>query len=154
MQLDLFSNFAPPRDLWMVIPCSGAKLDRASKARDLYVGSMFKSSLKAAEAQVAWGGGAVLILSALHGLVRLDDVLEPYEQRIDQPGAVSAEKVAAQALALGIDWDSDVFALLPKAYFAKLDDALRSFDCHPHFCYEASDRGIGEQRRVNRLAAA
>lgn len=140
--------------VWMVIPCSGAKLDRPAKARELYVGSMFASSLKAALASVADAGGEVLILSALHGLVRLDDELAPYEQRIDKPGAVSAEKVAEQALELGIDWDSDVYALLPKAYFAKLDDALRSFDCYPHFCYEASDRGIGEQRRVNRLAAA
>lgn len=135
---------------FFIIPCGGAKLETASKARDLYVGQMFRNTIAAALAQCE-AGDEVLILSAKHGLVRLDDVLDPYEQTIDKPGAISADAVAEQALALGIDWDADVYAFLPKAYFRLLDSALRSFDCFPHQVYEASDGGIGEQRRVNRL---
>lgn len=131
----------------MVIPCSGAKLDRAAPARELYVGSMFRFSLAAALKQCD-EGDRVLILSALHGLVELDAVLDPYECKIGAPEAVSVEVLAEQAQRLGIEWDTDVWAFLPKAYFAKLDNALRSFGCYPHFVFEGSERGIGEHRRV------
>ena len=57
-----------------LIACSGKKLDRAAPARDLYQGQAFKFSLAAAERV----GADAVILSALHGLVELDQVLEPY----------------------------------------------------------------------------
>lgn len=135
---------------YYIIPCGGAKLDKPAKARDLYVGQMFCNTLGAALAQVE-EGDEVLILSAKHGLLRLDDVVEPYEQQIDKAGAISVETLSAQAEAMGFDFDAGVYAFLPKAYFRLLDEALRTFDCYPHQVYEASDGGIGEQRRVNRL---
>ena len=136
-----------------VIPCSGAKRANASAARDLYCGTMFSHTLGCTIAMAADDAGArVLILSAKHGLLELDAHVGPYEQRIDEPGAVTAETITRQALALGIDWDrdSDVYALLPRAYYEVLDEALRALDVFPHDVYEAT-AGIGEQRRVNHL---
>ncbi|MBM7117611.1 DUF6884 domain-containing protein [Archangium primigenium] len=63
-----------------LVGCGKAKASQATKARQLYTGPLFRASLAAAEAEF---GGDVWILSAKHGLVDLDEVLEPYEATLD-----------------------------------------------------------------------
>lgn len=139
-----------------VIPCSGAKLDRPGPARDMYRGQMFRHTLANVERMAAMdtaegrGEARVLVLSARYGLIELDTVVEPYEQQMGAPGSVTAETIAAQALALGIDWGAEVYALLPRPYLARLDAALRTLYVYVQDVYEAT-RGIGEQRRVNAI---
>ena len=128
-----------------VIPCAGAKLDHPAPARDLYTGSMFRHTLAAAEA-LAEPGDRILVLSARYGLVDLDEVLHPYEQRMDRPGRVDTDVITVQAMYHGIG--SDVYALLPRVYFTALDAALRPLFIWVQDVYEAT-AGIGEQRRVN-----
>lgn len=141
-----------------VIPCSGGKLDQAAPARDLYVGQMFRHTLSRVERLAALdeaegrGPARVLILSARYGLVSPDQVIEPYDIRMDRAGSVSADVIADQALAFGIDWGAQVYALLPKPYLARLDEALRRHDVWVQDVYEAT-AGIGEQRRVNAIIA-
>lgn len=145
---------AEPEGITYVIPCGGRKLDHAAPARALYVGSMFRQTLdrvlQCAALDEAEGLGPVrvLILSARYGLVRLDDVLEPYEQRMDAPGSVSADTLAGQARALGIDWGAAVYALLPRPYLARLDEALRTLDVYVQDVYEACTGNL-QQKRVN-----
>lgn len=86
----------------VIVPCGGRKLDHAAPAGDLYVGSYHRQTRKAATAVAERTGARVLILSALHGLVELGTVLEPYDLRMGQPGSVTAARVAGQAAALGI----------------------------------------------------
>lgn len=157
-----------------VIPCGAEKLDRPAPARDLYTGQMFRHALRCVERiaadDVAEGRGParVLVLSGRYGLVELDQVLEPYEQRITGPGAVTADTLTAQADRLGIGWDevtergSAVYAFLPAAYLGVLDTALRALDVYVQDVYEGSEtqradgtwrRSIGGQRRVLSLAA-
>jgi hypothetical protein len=134
----------------VIVPCSAAKLavDRPTPARHLYTGSYHLMCRRAAE-RIA-GPAGVLVLSALHGFVQLDDELLPYEQRMDAPGHVSVEQLRAQAAALGILAARDLVALGGRAYVdavtAVRQDTLRPLD---------GCRGIGEQRsRLSRLAAA
>lgn len=145
-----------------VIPCGGAKLDRAAPARDLYTGSMFRHTLtnveRCAAGDEAAGLGPVriLILSAKYGLVQLDDVLEPYDLKMGKTGSVTAETLAEQAYALGIDYGAEVYALLPKRYLQRLDEALRTLYVYVQDVYEACGGpdgrdGIGPQRRVNAI---
>lgn len=62
-----------------LISCSSAKLAHAAPARDLYSASaLFTKSLAFAELR-ATPRCAVYVVSALHHLVTLDQVLEPYE---------------------------------------------------------------------------
>ncbi|MGK5677619.1 DUF7221 family queuine tRNA-ribosyltransferase-like protein [Actinoplanes sp. URMC 104] len=149
---------APPYvGVTFVIPCGGQKLDRPAPARELYRGQMFRQTLDSAIAAAAdyeqeGVPARVLILSGLHGLVELDTVLAPYEQRIDKPGAVAVATLTGQALELGITYGSTVIALLPQAYFAKLNAALRELDVLPYEAYEGT-AGNGEQRRVNAIVA-
>lgn len=139
-----------------VIPCGGAKLDHAAPARDLYIGQMFRhtltnvTALAAGDVAAGLGPVRILVLSARYGLVDLDTVLDPYDLRIGDPGSVDVDTLTAQALALGIDWGAQVYGLLPKAYLARLDQALRALDVYIQDVYEAT-AGIGEQRRVNSI---
>lgn len=64
-----------PRGLIGLVSCSGRKLPRSAPARDLYASPLFRKSRELVELTCdAWA-----ILSAAHGLVLPDRVLEPYD---------------------------------------------------------------------------
>lgn len=130
----------------VVIPCSGEKAPEPMPAQDLYTGSMFRHTLTAAKAE---GFGTILILSALHGLVELDQVIEPYDVRMGQPGSVTADTLAAQVEARFGEDDVDLYFMLPQAYLVVADEAFRRSYQYGQVVYEACG-GIGDQRRVNR----
>lgn len=147
-----------------VVPCGGKKLDHAAPARELYLGQMFRHTydnvdrLARLDEQEGRGPARVLILSAKHGLVDPETVLDPYDLRMGAAGSVTADVLLAQALQFGIGWDDpdgwptgrEVYALLPRPYLAVLDEALRQVDVYVQDVYEACG-GIGDQRRVNAI---
>lgn len=135
-----------------VIPCCGDKLDTPAAARDFYTGSMFRHSLAAAQAMAADDPGPILVLSAYYGLVPLDRVLHPYDQRMDEPGRVDPTTIQA-TFVHHADHAHDVVALLPRVYFDALASALEELWIRPLDCYQAT-AGIGEQRHINALALA
>jgi hypothetical protein len=140
-----------------IVPCSGDKAAAPAKAAEFYTGSMFRHTLAAAEALAAWDAAAgtearVLILSAKHGLVELDEVVAPYDVKMGDAESIDAAELVFQAGEL-VDDETEVYALLPKSYFAVLDEALRALDVYAADIYEAT-AGIGEQRKANRLCAA
>jgi hypothetical protein len=63
----------------LILACSGLKLDRAAPAFDLYQGVMYSTFRTHAAPRAR---PRVIILSALHGFVLPDTVLEPYEQKM------------------------------------------------------------------------
>ena len=67
-----------------VVGCGAAKQDKPAPAGEMYTSVLFRLSYEYAQAV----GDDVVIASAKHGLLALDDVIEPYERRL----------VAAQAL--------------------------------------------------------
>jgi len=70
----------------VLIGCTAKKLARAAPARELYQGRLFAASVQYAEARgLPW-----LVLSALHGVVGPDDVLEPYD--VTLAGLSSADR--------------------------------------------------------------
>ncbi len=137
-----------------VVPCSGKKLDRGAPAREMYRGSMFRhtydNAVRAVHHDEAAGLGParVLILSALYGLIDPETVVEPYDQEMGKPGAVTPKTLVEQAQDLGIDWGAQVYSLLPKAYFAQLDRALRQIYVYVQDVYEACT-SIFDQRHTN-----
>lgn len=61
-----------------LVGCASTKLRRPAPARDLYTSPLFKKASAHAEAACArW-----FILSAKHGLVLPDEVLEPYDVKL------------------------------------------------------------------------
>lgn len=123
--------------------CSAGKLARPAPARELYTGPLFRLSLRAAEA-AAGPGDVILVISALLGLIGLDELVTPYDRTMAHPLAVTAAEIARQARARGIVHDPAV-VLAPKAYAAVVTGAWT-----PGLvtCPLAGARGIGDMRHI------
>src|SRR5665647_769093 len=59
----------------VLIACVSKKLDKKAKAKNLYISSLFKNSLAYA---YSLNPDKIFILSALHHLLDLERVIEPY----------------------------------------------------------------------------
>lgn len=127
-----------------LIPCGGEKLDHAAPAADLYTSSSFRLALAAAHD--IDDDVTVYVLSAKHGLVTLDTTLEPYDVKMGDTDAVTADVLAEQIEYLGLD-TADVYGLLPSRYFTVADAAFRTAGSYISDIYEVN-AGIGDQRHI------
>lgn len=137
----------------IVIPCSGAKADVPCEAGRMYLGALHRSAKLAAHTLATKIPDArVVILSGLHGLLELDEVIEPYEQRIDADGAVTAEQLARQLREKDC---TKIVALTPRAYTKALVDATWLMTRAPLVNAPlAGAAGVGVIRaRLHRIAA-
>ncbi|MFJ2922876.1 DUF6884 domain-containing protein [Streptomyces sp. NPDC087307] len=138
-QLALFDGASPaPAGPVVVIPCSGPKLSHPAPAGELYTGSLHTHARRTADALTAHGG-TVLVLSALHGLLPLDQVIEPYDHTWDDAGSVTVEELHAQAAELGLT-GADVVLLTPSRY------TQRAAAVWPQARTPLAHLGIGRQR--------
>ncbi|HEY8158437.1 MAG TPA: hypothetical protein VIF10_06995 [Methylobacter sp.] len=64
-----------------LISCVKTKLPYRAKARDLYISPLFKLNLKYAKKLAP---DEIFILSAEHGLLSLEDEIEPYEKTLNK----------------------------------------------------------------------
>lgn len=105
----------------VIIACGGVKREVGRwQAERLYTGTYFRVALETAIALTRGDRSAIRILSGKHGLLELNTMLAPYEQRIDAPGAVTDATIRAQAEAQGLLAETDVRALCGSAYVARL----------------------------------
>lgn len=61
-----------------LVACSKTKLDHPAPAVDLYTSPLFRLSMQFARRR----GGEIRIISAKHGLLEQDRILEPYDQTL------------------------------------------------------------------------
>ena len=80
----------------VILSCGKSKLNRACAARDLYIGDLFRKSLAYARSLCP---DTIYILSAKHGLLELDDVVEPYEMTLNKMGKTDRKNWAERVLA-------------------------------------------------------
>lgn len=135
----------------VIIPCGAEKVDAPAAARDLYVGNMFATALRTAQSDAFGLDPIVYVLSAKHGLLRLDDEVAPYDVKMGGDGSVDPATVCMQAAELDIDEADEVYTLLPRAYYEVADRALRPLGVYAQDVYEACP-GIGYQRGALRCA--
>ena len=80
----------------VLVACSGKKLSSPAPAKDLYQSTLFLKSRRYAERH----GDCWLILSAKHGLVDPETIVEPYDETLSRKTASSrrewSTKVARQ----------------------------------------------------------
>lgn len=106
-----------------VAACGGRKLPHAAPAGELYTGSS-RFIIDAVRAEAGRRDGAPFrILSALHGLVAPEQLLDPYDVRMSGPGAITAEQLAEQVAELAGPDGATFVAFLPKAYRRQLEAA-------------------------------
>lgn len=121
----------------VVIGCGQGKLDEPAPAGQLYTGQHFTACLRTATALATRAD--IRILSALHGLLGLDEPVAPYDVTMGQSGAISAAVVAAQAAA-GDLLGRQVVALCSARYVAVLREVW------PDVETPLAGLGIGRQR--------
>ncbi len=79
----------------VLISCVSQKLGQRAKAKDLYVSTLFKLNLRYAQKLAP---DEILILSAKHGLLSLDQEIDPYEQTLKTIPALEVKQWADQVL--------------------------------------------------------
>jgi hypothetical protein len=98
----------------VIIPCGRRKKSVPAPAGQMYLGPYFRSCLKTALALTS--KERVRVLSGKYGLLRLDQVISPYDQRIDKRGAITLPEIIRQATAQRIIGATDVTVLAGQAY--------------------------------------
>jgi hypothetical protein len=103
----------------VLISCVSQKRNTRSKARDLYTSPLFRLNLSYAESLAP---DTIFVLSAKHGLLELDQEIEPYNLTLNaMKGAevrIWAERVLAD-LAQRADLERDRFIFLAGARYRK-----------------------------------
>lgn len=79
----------------VLISCVSQKLPHKAKARDLYVSTLFKLNLKYAN---KLRPNEIYVLSAKHGLLKLEREIEPYEQTLNNMRASEIKEWANNVL--------------------------------------------------------
>lgn len=79
----------------VLISCVSKKLAHSAKARDLYVSPLFRLNLAYAESLKS---DAIYVLSAKHGLLALEDQIDPYELTLNTMGIGQIRAWAAGVL--------------------------------------------------------
>lgn len=113
---------APARP-WVVVACGGDKRDRPCPAGEMYVGSYHRAARRAAQALTS--PDRILILSGFYGLLPLDQLIEPYDLRIDSPDGVGPRVIARQMRDRGLAEPGQVIVLGGKAYGKAMRSAVR-----------------------------
>lgn len=128
----------------VLISCVSKKLAHPARAKDLYTSALFRLNLAYAERLQP---DVIFILSAKHGLLRLDEVVEPYDVTLNKMR--SREKKEWAELVLRqlrdeADLDNDRFIFLAgRNYRQYLLPHIRN--------YEAPLEGLTIGRQLSRL---
>ena len=97
----------------VLLSCGKGKLGQRAEAGKMYTGDLFTKSLRYAEKKL--NPDKLFILSAKYGLLRLDEVIEPYDITLNDMGVAAkrhwADKVLRQ-LRTHTDIDNDHFVFL------------------------------------------
>ena len=128
----------------VLVSCVGQKLERPAAACDIYTSALFTGMRTYAEMRASrW-----FILSALHGVLKPTQVIEPYEQTLNKMGAKDRQewtKGVCQSLSTLLLPDDSVTVLAGERYRAGVVPYLRERG----FDVEIPMQGlrIGEQLR-------
>ncbi|KKH45978.1 DUF6884 domain-containing protein [Methanosarcina sp. 1.H.A.2.2] len=102
-----------------LISCVSKKLPCASKAKDLYVSSLFKYNLKYAK---SLNPDKIFILSAKYGLVDLEREIEPYDKTLNNMTSEEIRKWAdcvIDQIKKEVDLEEDEFIFLAGEKYRK-----------------------------------
>lgn len=83
-----------------IVGCGKQKLTHRSYVKDMYTGSLFKAAYKYAEKRAQKQN--IFIISAKYGLISINTVIAPYNEKMGINASITAEKVREQALNFGI----------------------------------------------------
>ena len=94
----------------VLISCVSQKLPHRAKAKDLYISTLFKLSLRYAK---KLNPDCIYILSAKYGLLNLDQEIDPYERTLNN---MNASEIT--------DWASNVLSQLRRIASLENDEFI------------------------------
>ncbi|NLM00831.1 MAG: hypothetical protein GX220_05190 [Treponema sp.] len=104
-----------------LISCTQSKRTYKCKAKDMYLGSLFIKSYKYAEQEKA---DRIFILSAKYGLVKPDEIIEPYNQTLNKMSdkeRIDWSRKVIERLSEEVSLKNDKFIILAgKNYYEKI----------------------------------
>lgn len=133
----------------VLISCVKSKLDVPARAADLYTSTLFRLNLAYAQKLQP---DAIYILSAKHGLLDPDQVIEPYEMTLNNMGEYDKRVWALQVLAAlrrKADLNADRFIFLAGVNYRKY---LIPHLAHVEIPLEGLALGMQMQELKRRLA--
>lgn len=68
--------------MYVFLSCVKTKLDKKAYVKDMYISPLFKFSL--AYARTLTVDDKIFVLSAKYGLLKLDDIISPYEKSLNE----------------------------------------------------------------------
>jgi len=104
-----------------LVACGKEKAAAAAPARELYTGSLFRAALADAIAT----NDVVFVVSAKHGLVELDRVIEPYDDKLTRGRAYAWAEDVVRELDKRIPWRRQVTIHAGDVYASALAARLR-----------------------------
>lgn len=90
----------------VLITCGSKKRSTPCAAADLYTGIYFGKMVRFARTIAP--DSRIYIVSAKHGLLRMNQIIAPYNLRMGKPGSITADIIKRQAEALGLRPDERV----------------------------------------------
>lgn len=113
----------------ILISCSSKKSNRASKAKDMYISTLFKSSLAYAK---NINPDKIYILSALYGLVDLEQEIAPYNFTLKTLNAnekIIWGKQIIEQLKKVVDIEKDLFICLAgEIYINPISQSIKNLE--------------------------
>ena len=94
----------------VLVSCASKKLPYKSKAKDLYISPLFKFNIKYAR---SLNPDKIFILSAKHGLIELNEEIEPYNKTLNN---MSLKEIK--------EWSDKVISQLKNATDIKKDEII------------------------------
>src|SRR3989344_3213206 len=79
----------------VLISCVSKKLNKKSKAQDIYVSPLFKYNLRYAH---SLSPDIIFILSAKYGLLKLGDIIEPYDKTLNKMSNAERQEWAQKVI--------------------------------------------------------
>jgi cytoplasmic iron level regulating protein YaaA (DUF328/UPF0246 family) len=134
-----------------LVACVKSKRSAASTAKDLYISPLFRGMRAYAEANSdAW-----FILSAQHGLLHPERVIDPYERTLNTMGVVDRRRWSEQVkreLAAVLSPNAEIVILAGERYREDLIPFLKSRGHNVVITFEGLPLGH-QLRRLNEIAA-
>jgi hypothetical protein len=122
----------------VLIACGWHKLDRAAPAKDIYIGSQFKFARSAAESTgLPW-----FIMSAKHGILPPNKIIEPYDATYGRDSGMHPREIREQARVMNLPLP--VWGFVSEKYIEILRLALGGRNVRAPFL----NRRIGYQRQI------
>lgn len=103
-----------------LIGCVKKKADSACKAKDMYISPLFKGCYQLAKKE---GAEKIFILSAKYGLIDENDIIEPYNETLnnktERERKIWAYNILQKLIGGGYKLDSDEFIILAGINYRK-----------------------------------